>query len=143
MEEILQTKELQEEFFFHEDNKILKNYEISEIIIAENGKAYAYAEGLAEPKREIDGCEARQFIAALLKHRQQLKGKLQDEITRLDKEILQYTRTDNQLTADGYCKIDLQIPYKIDGIAQYDANGKPIVKKCIHQFDCKNAKKEA
>lgn len=121
---------------------MLKTITINEKYIVEDGKAYAYAEGLINSKRKINGCKARKDINEKLLNLQNEKDELTKKIEELTSEMAYLQRVDNELASVGYCKINNPIYRRIDGIIQKDSNNNPIVNSYTHSETCTNKEKE-
>lgn len=117
---------------------MLNEIVVKEKYVVENGKVYAYAEGMVNSKRKVDGCEARKEVSELLNQKLNKKELLEQELSKLVSDITELQKTDNALASLGFCKIDCPIYSKIDGIVMKDKDSNPIVKGYTHQHNCSN-----
>ncbi len=117
---------------------MLEQIIIKEKYLVENGKVFAFAEGMVNSKRKVDGCEARKEIAEQLGLKLTKKELLEKELSEIVREITDLQKTDNALASLGFCKIDCPIYAKIDGMVAKNGNGEPIIKGYTHQRNCSN-----
>ena len=104
-------------------------------------KVYAEYELTAE-QRELDGCEVR---AELSKERIELENHkkfLQEELQKVDQEIVKNLELDNQLELLGYCKLDNPVYKRVDGLIIKGSDGQPIISKFTHQNNCVNKERK-
>ncbi len=117
---------------------MLEQIIIKEKYLVENGKVFAFAEGMVNSKRKVDGCEARKEIDELLKNKKERKALLEQELSEIVRDITDLQKIDNAIASLGFCKIDCPIYAKVDGMIVKSGKGEPVIKGFTHQHNCSN-----
>lgn len=119
---------------------MLNEIVIKERFLVENKKVYAFAEGLANPKRIVNGCEARQELKKSIDEKLLQKQAKEKELAEINKELATLQKVDNEIAALGYCPIDAPVYKKIDGVVIKDRNNNPIIAGHTHNENCLRGK---
>lgn len=120
---------------------MLESINLKEEYKVENNKVYAVIPETGR-KRIVDACCVRVELAKEDAELVQRKEQLEQELQTITKQLASNKKLDNQIAALGYCKIDLPIYKKIDGVVIYDTKTqKPIIESYTHQSDCPSRRK--